>query len=373
MTQLELLLENNRKLYLNEYYLSEYKEDLLSFLEEQDYMKTIEFSKNTMMPKEIKANNSIEGIKDDINLIEQIVKRGKKLKDKDCDRILNLYKGYRYILKQSNINKETLKELYTILSKGMLNETDLLNMGEFYREGPVFIINGSNLSETPIEGVDYEKVEYYMNMLFSYIDDISDKTEIDSFIKSQIIHFYFVYIHPYFDVNGRTSRTVAMWYLLNNKAYPYIAFNRAIAFAKSDYYKKIMSTRKTNDITLFLEYMLMNVKKELEKEYVIHNIKETSTLTVQDCEIIEYLLTLNGNTTVKDLACIYNRYNAKKRITDILDDSIEPLLEKGILVNAGYTKGHINKDLFNFELRLNSDKIDVDPQKVKYLDLTRYL
>ena len=49
------------------------------------------------------------------------------------------------------------------------------------------------------------------------------------------MHFYFVYIHPYFDVNGRTSRTLAMWYLLNEEAYPYIIFNRAINNNASNY------------------------------------------------------------------------------------------------------------------------------------------
>ena len=43
----------------------------------------------------------------------------------------------------------------------------------------------------------------------------------DYFIKSQIMHFYFVYIHPYFDINGRTARTTSLWHLLNEKAYPF--------------------------------------------------------------------------------------------------------------------------------------------------------
>ena len=52
------------------------------------------------------------------------------------------------------------------------------------------------------------------------------QTMTDQYVKSQILHFYFVYIHPYFDVNGRTSRTMALWHLLNSQAYPYIIFNR---------------------------------------------------------------------------------------------------------------------------------------------------
>mgnify|MGYP003296361204 FL=1 len=76
------------------------------------------------------------------------------------------------------------------------------------------------------------------------------------------MHFYFVYIHPYFDINGRTSRTVAMWYLLNNSIYPYIIFNRGINF-DSTYDKTIRECKDRYEITKFLKYMLINVKKEL--------------------------------------------------------------------------------------------------------------
>ena len=111
-------------------------------------------------------------------------------------------------------------------------------MGDYYRNGPVYILKGICLTNDCFMGMDKDKIEYFMNQFFEFINskDMED-SEIDIFIKSQVMHFYFVYIHPYFDVNGRTSRTVSMWYLLNNKNYPYVIFNRAISFAKSEYEK----------------------------------------------------------------------------------------------------------------------------------------
>ena len=79
------------------------------------------------------------------------------------------------------------------------------------------------------------------------------------------MHFYFVYIHPYLDVNGRTSRTVAIWYLLNNGRYPFVTFSETIPFTRKEYLKRIEEGRLQGDITLFLRYMLQITKKELEK------------------------------------------------------------------------------------------------------------
>ena len=59
-----------------------------------------------------------------------------------------------------------------------------------------------------------------------------------------------------------------MWYLLNNKLYPYIIFNRAISFLRKDYINSIIKSRETGDLTFFLQYILNSVYKELEKEYI---------------------------------------------------------------------------------------------------------
>ena len=44
-----------------------------------------------------------------------------------------------------------------------------------------------------------------------------------------------VYIHPYYDVNGRTARTLSLWYLLQKKTYPFVIFNRGISLSKGEY------------------------------------------------------------------------------------------------------------------------------------------
>lgn len=357
------------KVFYHRDYLKQFEDDLLSFLEDKDYMRNFNFAKNMMMPEEIQANNSIEGITDDLSVIGDVM-QNKQIKP----RIANLYNGYRYILTHRQIDKESVRKLYAIISKDLLNDHDRTNMGKYYRTKPVYILKGGRLDIDPYLGVDADKIDYYMDELFDYINSDNQNDEIANFIKSQVMHFYFVFIHPYFDMNGRTSRTLSMWYLLNQKTYPYIILNRSIAFDKQSYENKIIAARERGDITLFLKYMMVQVLKELEKEYVIGNIRKNAPYKIskEESQMIEYFISLNGNLTIKDLATIYNNYNSKRKILDITTDRIDPLIEKGVLLNTGDTKKFITGTRHNSNLILNPEFIDVNPKTLKYLKLERY-
>ena len=370
-----LRLESHKRIYYNQIFLQKYIRRIDNFLEESPNMNTLEFAIEALEYKELKANNNIEGIADDIEEIERIIRNEKNIPWNNKERIINLHRGYRYILSHDNINKESLRELYAILSKGLLDEYALNNMGQYYRNKPVYILWDGRLDILPIKGIDEGKVESYMDKLLDFTNNYEANTDIDNFIKSQIMHFYFVYIHPYFDVNGRTSRTLAMWHLLNEKAYPYIIFNRAISFNKRKYTYKLNDVRRRGDITLFLRYMLKEVLKEFEKEKIISTIKENSDeeITRSEAEIIEYLLTLKGELTLLDLARKYNAYNIYKNPSEIATSYIYPLIEKGILINNGPTKHRLTKDMPNIKLAISRDLLDIDQDKIKSINIQRII
>ena len=363
----------DKQLHYNEAFLEPYCRELLDLLEGEDYMQSLSFAKRMMMSQEIKSNNNIEGITDDLSVIDEVIKSKVAIPTEERQRIINLYHGYEYILKHSDINKESLRELYSILSSGLLNSYDRTYMGEYYRTRKVHILKGIHIGDDMFEGMPVDKIEDYMSQYFAYINDDSQETEMSAFLKSQIMHFYFVYIHPYFDINGRTSRTMAMWYLLNNKSYPYIIFNQAIAFAKHDYEKAIICSRSHGDISLFLRYMITHVELELEKEHVLHSIEQNSTesLSKEDLQMLNYLLTMKSNPTAKDLATFYNSCNPPRKPAIVLQEKIAPLLEKGVVLNKGTTKGFIIDGVPNIHLGINRDLISVEPVKVKHLSLDR--
>ena len=370
---LPLKTDSGRLFTINREYLSDLVRELETFLDGEDFMNNRTFSKKVLFTHEIKANNTVEGINDSVSLIEKVIEDAHQVSDEERrNRIINLYRGYRYILQGKDITEDNVHRLYDILSKDLLCSEDRARMGTMYRTAPVYILQGGRLDDTMDHGIDEAKVPDFMKVFFDYVNNGETfNSPTDYFIKSQIMHFYFVYIHPYFDINGRTSRTVAMWYLLNNDIFPYIIFNRGINF-DTTYDRTIKECKDRYEITKFLKYMLINVKKELEKEYVMHHLRVASgeKWNTLDYQTMEYVLSMNGNMTVLDFAALYNRFNDKKKVKEIFETMLLPMIENGSLVVERET----NKDMFqgerNLVLSLNRKRIDeMDTSKITRIGL----
>ena len=368
---LDLKTTDGIKLFIRPERYIKVKQELIDFLKGKRHLRTKVFAKTVMFSHELKANNQIEGYSDDVEIIKKVIARTKDIQDKDKrQRILNLYHGYNYILKTKEINQETLKKLYSILSKDLLEERDLKRMGEYYRTAPVYILKHGRLDIEPDEGVIASDIDKYMENYFNFLNKDIEGDITDEYIKSQILHYYFVYIHPYFDVNGRTSRTLSMWYLINKKSYPYIIFNRGISFKDSEYTKVIEDVRKFHDLSYFIDYMLTTVKIELEKEYVMQLEANLASdkLNGTDYQTLLYFLTMKGTKTVLDFANMYNRFNDKKRVKEIYDTMIVPLLDKQVLDIVRTTKKNMFDDNSNLVLDLRN-KEEISKEKVKRLVL----
>ena len=368
---LNLKTTDGIKLFLRPSRFLKVKQELIDFLRNEKYLYTKAFVKTTMFSHELKANNQIEGYGDDVEIIEKVIAHAEDINDKDKrQRILNLYHGYNYILKTKEINQDTLKKLYSILSEGLLNSTDSVRMGKYYRTAPVYILKRGRLDVEPDQGVLAHEIDAYMNDYFAFLNQDISGDLTDEYIKSQILHYYFVYIHPYFDVNGRTSRTLSMWYLINKKIYPYIIFNRGISFKDSEYTKVIEDVRSFRDLSYFIDYMLTTVKVELEKEYVMQVEANLASdkLTLADYQTLLYFLTMIGCKTVLDFANIYNRFNDKKKVKEVSETMIVPLLDKKVLDVERQTKKNMFDDNNNLVLKLRN-KNEISKDKVKRLVL----
>ena len=373
-----LTTEDNKILILKKEFLEQIKEELETFCYETDFSNTKQFPKDILFTHELKNNNAIEGYYEDLSSIIKIINNPyihiDKL-DKEYQRILNLYKGYEFILKKKEINKDNLKELYKILSVNLLNKNETLNNNSYYRNNNVYIFFSNNLAKQPDTGFSVNNIEKHMNDLFEFINTNNNLSEVELFFKSQIIHFYMVYIHPYFDINGRTSRTTSLWFLNNNNSYPYTIFNRAITYNKKDYYKIIREVKQHRNLTPFIDFIAKGTKIELEKEYVIKSIDNNTNykLSPIDKQMIQYILTNNSQNTLIDIQDIYNRFKPRKTLKYINETLMEPLFEYRIILKKSNTHKQIYGGNYNYSFGLNEKNIDIDKSKIKRLNIQRYI
>ena len=373
--EIDTLKINGRHLRVDESKLEEEKEDLEKFINDFKYCKTLKHAKEVLFSHEIRANNYIEGYRDDVDTIYDVIHKCSTISDpRKRQRILNMYKGYKYILQRKEINKESLRDLYAILSKDLLSRHDVEHMGEYYRGDRVFIYYSNRTDINPDEGMKFDELDSYMDPLYEYINNNNENlSPVELFFKSQIIHFYLVYVHPYFDINGRTSRTLGMWYLFNNKANSFVIFNRAILPHKPEYYKVIRETKIYGNVTYFLHYMMEHTREELEKEYIMTMIKNSSNvdLSTVDFQTLHYILSLKTNVTYLDFTRLYNLQNERKRPSVIYNEMLVPLLDKGIIVEKDRTAKNVSfsNDNFNHYFEINKSLYEADPNKIKHLKI----
>lgn len=220
---------------------------------------------------ELEGTLQIEGVNTTRKQIEQIIKDNNP-KDKNEKIIVNMLNGLSYVKSTKEFNKESLKELYNLLSEGCLDKEDEIN-NNYYRNDMVYI---SNYTGCPVD-----KIEQCMESLFVFVNNnLNTKDPILKLLLPFIAHYYIIYIHPYFDYNGRTARMVQIWIFMLTNNMTSLYLSEAINDNKNGYYKAIENTRNSrNDLTYFITYLidlinhysivsknLDEIKKEIENE-----------------------------------------------------------------------------------------------------------
>ncbi|TAE00314.1 MAG: Fic family protein [Bacteroidetes bacterium] len=122
-----------------------------------------------------------------------------------------------------------------------------------YRKGMVYAGQSSFVNHTKIEGFVQklcEKINENLETDFSVLEKL---------IFSFQIHYELVNIHPFYDVNGRTSR------LLMNVLQTYWNLPLAIVFTedKTEYIEAILASRTSENTESFVDFMFSQYQKHL--------------------------------------------------------------------------------------------------------------
>lgn len=198
---------------------------------------------------------------------QAFIREGRTPKNKSEQMVKKNYEALTYVLENIDvpITKETIFQIYSLVTKDTLEEPAA---SDRYRDEPAFV--RSQRGEVVHTAPRAEQVPQMMDALVAFIAD----SELSPLIKACVAHFYFVYVHPFIDGNGRTARALSYMILLQAgyDFFRYFSISSVIAEERSKYYKAIKDVEDDEyDMTYFIDYsigMLARAVKQLEDRLV---------------------------------------------------------------------------------------------------------
>ena len=286
------------------------------------YFRNIDSITKSRIFSEIEGTLNIESVPTTRKLLSDIIYEKRKPASNNEQIILNMSRAIEFVNKCPAFNKTNLFELYSLLSKDCLYEDQKLKPGEYYRYDEVEI--------DEYNGCPQEKIDSCMDSLFDFVNSNFKNTRIKYYLP-HIAHYYILYIHPYFDLNGRTARMVSYWIflLLDHHSFPPVV-SEAINQTKNKYYASLRETRNShNDLTYFLLYIYdISIKYFLtynNLEYIEQTLKEKSIIIseTEKTYLKKILISSKGKFTYEDFIKYINAKISKQGAFKILNQFVD--------------------------------------------------
>lgn len=222
------------------------------------------------------ASSQLEGASTEYKVAKEMLRTGRKPKDKNEQMIVNNWKALQYIRTniRNKFSKEKICELQAILTQEAID--DPKDSGKLRTKDDVNVMYRGEVIHIPPKA---DTLKERIKALCEFANNDDEDNWVHPVIKGAMIHFWLAYDHPFADGNGRTARALMYWYLLSRgyMLFQYLSISRHFVRAPGQYVRAYLhSEHDENDLTYFLVYNLVSIRFALTKlrNYLKHKQKE---------------------------------------------------------------------------------------------------
>ncbi len=315
-----------------------------------------ELIKDSLM-EEALYSSVIEGAFSTMKRLRELVEKERKPVDINDQMVLNNYNAMQFILqeKHNELSMDFMLKLHKIVTEKTLFE-DEAYAGRF-RDDAVYVKDKRRdvvIYTPPSAG----QVEPAMKRLIEWVNEKNDNHFIHPLIKASFIHFYFVYIHPFFDGNGRTARALFYYFMIKNgyEFFKYFSISVVVQKTKIQYYKAIKDAEDCNaDITYFLLYMASTISESIhlvteriaqhyQRDFVFIRLKEKGVFLNERQEkfLKRFLISDKRMITIK----VYKEWF--KIVYETARRDLDDLAVKGILLKSKHRRQFMYSPNYEF-------------------------
>lgn len=232
--------------------------------------------------EELFNTNELEGVKSTRGEIAKSV-REVQLNKQSKKRFKSMIKSYFNLMNGNEKSPEfptDIRKIYDEITKGEIEDNELPD-GRIFRQDITHILKRTGTGKVIHRGITPE--EKIISETEKLIHFMNQSDEVPMLIRIAIGHYFFGYIHPFYDGNGRTSRFVSSLYLAETLGtVPALSLSRGCNKFKTKYLKAFEDSNKVINcgemnyfIDTFLNILLETLTEmHMELKEKIHLLDE---------------------------------------------------------------------------------------------------
>ena len=251
------------------------------------------------------ATSQIEGAVTTRKVAKELLRSGRRPKDRSEQMVVNGYRTIRLIRERLDrpLSIELLNEIQISMTQDTL--ADPRDAGRLREEGDRVEVVDSRDNEVVYVPPPAMELRQRLDRLVEFANAAPEAEPfVHPLVRAAVLHFWLAYEHPYVDGNGRTARALFYWFMLKRGywLFEFLTISRMIYAAPMRYYRSFLhSEQDNNDLTYFLMFQFEVTRKALEdlhqrlrdmrdQELRMRAVRQTASLNARQRALVDHAL-----------------------------------------------------------------------------------